>query len=118
MKEFALIFRNNQNSGSRPTEEQMKEITISWMKWMGSIAAEDKLASSGSRLGVSGSKIVKPGNIVTEGPFTEAAEFITGYIVVKTKSVDEAVGIANDCPVLKVGGDVEIRPVVSPEDNS
>jgi len=118
MKEYALIFRNNENAGSRPTEAQVKEITTSWMNWMSSLAAQNKLSDKGSRLGVSGSKIVKSGNVVTDGPITEAKKVITGYIVVKTSSVDEAVGIAKECPVLKVGGDVEIRPVVSPEDNS
>jgi len=61
---------------------------------------------------------VAPGNVVTDGPYTEVKEFINGYIVVKTQSVEEAVEIAKACPMLFGGGKVEVRPLVAPDDNS
>lgn len=118
MKEFALIFRNSANTDFKPSPEQMQQILNDWMNWMGSIAAQDKLADRGNRLSMSDAKTVKPGDMVTDGPYTEVKEFINGYIVVKTATIDEAVAIAKECPILKVGGNVEVRKVVSPEDNS
>lgn len=118
MKEFALIFRNVNNPGAQPSAEQMKEITTSWMNWMGSIATQNKLSNQGNRLSVNESKTVKPNNVITDGPYTEVKEFINGSIVVKTADVDEAIELAKGCPILKVGGNVEVRKVVSPEDNS
>ncbi|MDQ2719921.1 MAG: YciI family protein [Bacteroidota bacterium] len=119
MKEFVLIFRTATSPDFKPSEEQSRQMMTSWMSWMNGIAAQDKLASNGSRLGFTDAKVVKPGNVVTNGPFTEIKEFINGYIIVKTKSVDEAVEIAKECPMVKGGGgSVEIRPAVTPEDNS
>jgi len=57
--------------------------------------------------------------VVTNGPFTEIKEFINGFIIVKTDSVEDAIAIAKECPMVKGGGgNVEVRRAVSPEDNS
>jgi hypothetical protein len=118
MKEFVLIFRNSVNEDFKPSPEQMQQVLTDWMGWMGSIAAQDKLADRGNRLSMSESKTVKPGEVVTDGPYTEVKEFINGYIIVKTGTIEEAVILAKDCPILKIGGNVEVRKVVTPEDNS
>ncbi len=119
MKEFVLIFRSTLNSDFKPSPEQQQEMMTSWMNWMGSIAAQNKLASNGSRLGIANAKVVKPKNVITDGPYTEIKEFINGFIIVKTNSVDEAVEIAQECPMVKGGGgSVEVRAAVAAEDNS
>ena len=118
MKEFALIFRTTPMEFS-PTPEQAQQMMTSWMNWMNAIEKDGKLASRGSRLGVSNSKVIKPNNVVTNGPFTEIKEFINGFIIVKVNSIDDAVEIAKLCPMVTGGGgNVEVRPTVSPEDNS
>jgi len=118
MKEFVLIFRPSANGNFKPTPEQQQQMMTNWMNWMGSIAAQNKMASNGSRLGVSNSKVVKANNVVTDGPYSEIKEFINGFIVVKVNTVNEAVEIAKECPIVNFGGSVEVRPAVSPEDNS
>lgn len=114
MKEFALIFRQSQ----RPSPEQMQQLFEEWMNWMGSIAAQNKMADKGNRLSVTESKVVNADNTVTDGPFTEIKEFINGYIVVKGESIDDAVELAKSCPILGVGGNVEVRAIVTPDDHS
>jgi len=118
MKDFVLIFRNNANPATPPSAEQMQQVLSRWMDWMGGIAAQNKLADKGNRLGVAESKVVKPGNSVSDGPYTEMKEFISGYIVVRTANIDEAVKLAQGCPVLTIGGNVEVRAIVTPENNS
>lgn len=118
MKEFVLIFRNSVNPVGKPSPEQMQQLMTDWMNWMDSIAVQNKLADKGNRLSVSEGKTVRPGNIVTDGPYAEIKEFINGYIIVKTATIDEAVALANECPLLNIGGNVEVRKVVTPEDNS
>ncbi len=117
MKEFALIFRNPVPE-TKPSPEQMQQMLTNWMNWMGSIAAQNKLADEGNRLSVSDAKTVRPGNQVTDGPYTENKEYINGFIVVKTRGMDEAVELAKECPILHIGGNVEVRALVTPEDNS
>ena len=118
MKEFVLIFRNSNNPEFKPSPAQMQEVMTTWMNWMGSIAAQGKLAQNGNRLSVSEAKTVKANNVIIDGPYTELKEFINGYIVVKTTNIDEAISLAKDCPIIKVGGNVEVRAVVTPDDNS
>ena len=50
--------------------------------------------------------------------YTEIKEFINGFIIVKTNSIDEAVEIAKQCPMVAGGGNVEVRPAVAADDNS
>ncbi len=111
MKEFALIFRLKDVADFKPSPEQMQER----MNWLGSIAAQNKLVDKGNTLlPIRGSaKTVKPNNVVTDGPYTEIKEFISGYIVVKADSIDEAVEIAKANPIFdQVGGSIEIREVL------
>lgn len=110
MKEFALIFRLKDISDFQPSPEQMQER----MNWLGSIAAQNKLVDKGNTLlPVPGSaKTVKPDNVVTDGPYTEIKEFISGYIVVKTDTIEEAVEIAKGNPIFKIGGSIEVREVL------
>lgn len=111
MKEFALIFRLNDISDFKPSPEQMQER----MNWLGSIAAQNKIADKGNTLlPIPGSaKTVKPNNVVTDGPYTEIKEFISGYVVVKAENIDEAVEIAKANPIFdQVGGSIEVREVL------
>lgn len=118
MKEFALIFRVSEIGATQVTPAQMQERMTSWTNWMGGIAARNQLVNGGSRLGVKGSKTVKADKSVTDGPYVEVKEFINGYIIVKAGSVEEAVEIAKECPILYGGGNkVEVRPLVTPENN-
>ena len=78
---------------------------------MGSIAAQNKLVSSGNRLAIEG-KVVRTGGLITDGPFVEIKEAIGGYIVVRAETLEEAAEISRDCPILSVGGNVEVRAIV------
>lgn len=90
----------------------------SWMGWMHDIEKSGKMANGGSRLGISDSRVVQP-DVVTNGPYTEVKEFINGFIIVKTATVDEAAEIAKGCPLItSSSGSVEVRPSVMPDDNS
>jgi len=49
--------------------------------------------------------------VVSDGPFAESKETIGGYILLKVNTLDEAVAIAQECPGLSYGIQVEVRPV-------
>ncbi len=118
MKEFVLIFRNSNNPGESPSPEQMQGVMKQWQDWMGSIAAQNKLANSGNRLSMADSRVVKPNKVITNGPYAEISEAINGYIIVNATSVDEAAELAKGCPILLMGGNVEVRTIVPMDNNS
>jgi hypothetical protein len=110
MKEFLLIFRN-ENVTTPMSPEQMQGMMKPWQDWMGGLAAQNKLASSGNRLDSDG-RVVKPDNIITNGPYVETKEAVGGYIIIKAASIDEAAELSKGCPILSIGGNVEVRTVV------
>lgn len=110
MKEFALIFRLKDLADFKPSPEQMQER----MNWLGSIAAQNKLVDKGNTLlpFPGQSKTISSDHLVTDGPYTEIKEFISGYIVVKADTIDEAVEMGKENPIFKVGGSIEVREIL------
>ncbi|RBL90253.1 YciI family protein [Chitinophaga flava] len=110
MKEFTLIFRLNDIADFKPSPEQMQER----MAWLAGIAAQHKLADKGNTLlpTPGSAKAVKAVNMVIDGPYTEVKEFIVGYVVVKAEDIDEAVAMAKENPIFKIGGSVEVREIL------
>lgn len=115
MKEFLLLFRNGEQPEATRSPEQMQVIMQAWMDWFGSIAAQNKLVDKGNRLGTQG-RTIKPGNVVTDGPYTEIKEMVGGYTMIRAASIEEAAAIAGGCPILTVGGCVEVRDIMIMED--
>ena len=83
-----------------------------WQDWMGSIAAQNKLVSAGNRLEAEG-LVVKPNNVITNGPYVETKEAVGGYTIIKAESLEEAASLSQSCPILQMGGNVEIRSIVA-----
>ena len=110
MKAFLLVFRADYSTMPKASPEQMQATTKRYMDWIGGIAAQNKLVDRGNSLVPSG-KVVKAGNVITDGPYTEIKECIMGYSIVKAESIEEATELAKGCPVLTFGGNVEIREI-------
>ena len=112
MKDFLFVFRNDFGQMPKASPEEMQAMAKRWMDWFGSIAAQNKLAERGNRLVPGAGKVVKPNNVVTDGPYAEIKEAIGGYAIVKATSYDDAVELAKGCPVFAYGGNVEVREVM------
>lgn len=109
MGEFILIFRRDYKTVSaQPTPEKLQESLKNWQEWFGKLAAEDKLARPIQRFDAAG-KVVRSGDVVENGPYIEDKESIGGLIIISASSYEEAAEIAKGCPVLELGGNVEIR---------
>jgi hypothetical protein len=110
MTEFMMIFRNDYNPSFKPSPEQMQASIKQWQDWIGGIAAQGKFVST-NRLGFEG-KTLKPNNVIADGPYAEVKEIVGGYILVKATNLDEAMKLAEGCPILNIGGHVEVRNVM------
>ena len=50
--------------------------------------------------------------VTTDGPFAETKEQLGGYSIVDVPSLDEALAIVREHPLLRVGGhSIEVRPI-------
>jgi hypothetical protein len=112
MKEFVLLFRQASFDYRNTSPEEMQVLTKKWKEWVGGIVAQGKLASGGSRLSLEG-KVLRPGGVITDGPFVEIKEKLGSFIVVKAENLEEATTLAHGCPALEQNGSVEVRPIFS-----
>lgn len=113
MKDFLFVFRIDYKLMPKGSPEEMQALAKRWMDWFGSIAAQNKLGDRGNRLVPHLGKIVKPNNIVTDGPYMEIKEAVGGYAIVKTASIEEAADLATGCPIIGLGGNVEVREIMA-----
>jgi len=71
-----------------------------WQAWFGAV----------------GSSLVDVGNAVTDyaslGEVGGTGSRMVAYSVVSAADIDSALALAKDCPVLRVGGGVEVGPVM------
>jgi hypothetical protein len=78
--------------------------------------AQDKATKHSAQLkGTEEAKTVRIADgetLVTDGPFAETKETLGGYYLVEADSVDQALALAAKIPSARLGGSVEVRPVV------
>ncbi|WP_175634538.1 YciI family protein [Pedobacter ghigonis] len=113
MNEFLLIFRRAFTHEDQPSPEMLQESIKQWQDWFGDIAAQDKLVRPLQRWDLEG-RVVHADKHVINGPYAEIKESIGGLVLIRAKDYDEAAEIAKGCPILKLGGNVEIRMAVTP----
>jgi hypothetical protein len=112
MKDFLLLFRQPSYDYSSTSPKEMQALTEKWKNWVSGIAAQGKLAGNGTRLAMEG-KVLKPGGVVTDGPFVEIRERLGSFLIVKAESLEEATTLAHGCPAIDASGSVEIRPIMN-----
>ena len=51
-------------------------------------------------------------NLITDGPYADTKEVLGGYYVFDASNLDEALEFAQRIPAMRLGGAVEVRPLV------
>jgi len=108
-----MLFRHVPNHDYQPTQAEMEETIRKWQDWIGGIAAQGKFVAT-HQLSYEGKSLDAKG-VVSDGPYVELKEVIGGYIIVKSEDLDAAIEIAKDCPILEIGGNVEVRNIMEIE---
>jgi len=57
-------------------------------------------------------RVVGGRTLMTDGPFADTKEVLGGVSVIEAANLDEAIEIAAHAPAARLGGVVEVRPVV------
>jgi hypothetical protein len=57
-------------------------------------------------------RVENGGTLTTDGPFPETKEALGGYYLLDADDLDAAIEIAARIPAARMGGAVEVRPVV------
>jgi hypothetical protein len=109
--EYMLLFRHSTSSDTLSPEE-MQRVAEQMMAWFKRLTDEG-VCLGGRPLGDEG-KVVsgKNGRVVADGPFAESKEAVGGYFMLQLDTMEQAVAIAQRCPMLAHGGKVEVRQVL------
>jgi hypothetical protein len=112
MTQFALLFRGRQNFDS---PERARQNAQAWQAWFKELGARGHFKDAAHRTPLeSGGKVVRGREkLVSEGPYAEARDVVSGYTLIEATDFADAVELSKGCPILDVGGSVEVRPVQS-----
>ena len=107
MSEYTYLFRGRDVS---PSPEQMQKTMQKWVAWFKDLGAKGHLKDPGHPLEHTGKVVSGKQKSVNDGPYAEAKDVVGGYIVVEAADINQAVELSKGCPILEVGGSVEVRP--------
>jgi hypothetical protein len=108
MNFYMLFLRSETIDFASYSPEDMQKILADFDEWNAKSIRDGKLLASGN-LSSGKSKTVRNISVVTDGPYSEAKESVTGFFLIRAVDEDEAVRIASGCPFLPRGGSVEVR---------
>jgi hypothetical protein len=112
MPKYLLIQRSTprttQQKPQQPSPAQMQEMYSAFNAWKEKF--KDNIVDMGGKLKAGGKVVSESG--ATDGPFVESKEVVGGYMLVSAKSIEQAIGVAKECPgVISPGSSVEIREI-------
>ena len=115
MEKFLLLIREDIERLRQSPEEHSKRIR-EMTRWV------ETLGESGNYVGgeplVTIGRYVSKDNVLSDGPFIEAKESISGYIFIKAENLDQAVAMAQTCPYVMNGTmAIEVRGVMALENS-
>jgi hypothetical protein len=115
MEKFLFIIREDLNKLKQWNEEQRFNAILEMDKWVKSLVEKGNYLS-GDALRISGSYVSK-NQVLSDGPFIEAKEGISGVIFMAAADMKDAVSLAQTCTFVKSGDmAIEVRPLMELKD--
>ncbi len=111
MKEFLMLIREDLGQYSQMTPEEMQKDIEQHMEWVGKLVASGNF-KTGNPLSPEGKTVSGQKALLTDGPYIESKEGISGYYFLLADSLEQAAAIARDCPSLRLGATLELREVI------
>ena len=110
LQEFMFIFRYEPTENQQPNKEELAQEANEWGKFIGGIASQAKLVSV-YQLCFDAVQISSD-ETENEGIYISDKKTVDGTMVVKATSIEEATTLSKQCPILKIGGTIEVRSVI------
>ena len=105
-----LIFRGGAVSQDDVSPSVLQAHVEKWYRWSDELARQGR-RNVGTALDNQGKAVEGHERIVTDGPYAESKDLVTGAMIIDASSLDDAVEVARRCPTYEFGGSVEVRPV-------
>jgi hypothetical protein len=107
---FLMRSRPGKPQHQPPSPAQMQDMYAAFNAWKEKF--KENILDMGGKLMPDGKVVTTSGAV--DGPFVEAKEIVGGFMFVSAESVDRAVQVAGEMPMLQPGASLEIREVAAP----
>jgi len=113
--EYMLLIYDDGQALAKLSEQERGAVFQGYMAFSKDIRESGAMKSGAPLQGPATATTLRGTNgktVTTDGPFAETKEHLAGYYIIDAKNLDDALAIAGRIPSLKVGGSVEVRPVM------
>jgi hypothetical protein len=101
------VFAYSGGKGVAADEAERNAQYAKWGQWFGELGSA--VVDGGAATGTGTAKTVGPGGSVSDG----GSRGLSGYSIVSADSLDSAVELAKGCPVLEIGGAVDVYEAIA-----
>jgi len=116
MPQYMLLIYDDEKMWERMAEGEKGKLLGEYMEFTQSIVKSGHFRAGDPLQPTRAATSIRQKNgktVTTDGPFAETKEQLGGYYLVECKNLDEAISIGARIPALKVGGTIEVRPVMA-----
>jgi hypothetical protein len=109
--QYALLIYERPGAYTGLTDEQRQAITAEYV----AIRRDPRVIDSGQLKPVDTAttvRMVDGESLITDGPFADTKEVFGGYYILEVDNIDAALELAWRAPAVRLGGAVELRPMV------
>jgi len=109
--QYALLINLNPGAADALDEQEREAMSAEYMA-----ISEDPACVAGAQLEpphtATTVRVHDGQTLTTDGPFADTKEVFAGYFVYEADDLDTVLGVAARIPAARMGGSVEVRPVV------
>jgi hypothetical protein len=109
-RKFMLIFHGGAVSRGDMSPSELQAHVAKWYRWSDELARQGR-RNVGTPLDNPGATVRGRDRVVTDGPYAESKDLVTGSMIIEAESLHDAVEVASTCPTYEFDGSVEVRPV-------
>ena len=110
--QYALLIYDRPDTFERLSEDEIESMMGEYMAVSGSDAVYggEQLQPPTTATTV---RVENGDTLTTDGPFADTKEILGGFFLINADDLDAALAIAERIPAARLGGSVEVRPIVS-----
>ena len=107
---FLFLIHGDEEADAAMTPEERRAIVDRHIAYSSMLRERGAYVLGEALAGTDTAAVVRPGGLVTDGPFAETKEAVGGFYVVECASRDEAIELAGRVPE-SPGAAVEVLPI-------
>jgi hypothetical protein len=112
MPPFLFLLRDDGATPRGLAEPAKRALFDKFIAWTEALKRDGQLRGVESLMDDGGHTVRRRGGaLVVDGPYAEMKELVTGLFVVEVADLAAAHALAGQCPLIEIGGAVEVRTI-------